>query len=380
MKTGAEFGPFDGRVWMNTAHQGPLPRAARRALEKAADQKQAPHRIPDRSFLELPQRLRSALARLIAGDPSEIVLGNSASWGLHVIAQAFPWRPGDEVAVVATDYPATIYPWLILAQRGVGIRRLRARGRFPQPDEIIRGLGPRTRLLCVTWVDSYTGYRLDIREVAARCHERNVGLVVNATQAVGAFPVNVRELGIDGLSASGFKWLCGPYATGFAWLSPTLLEILEPIQSYWLAQPDDTTIDLGSHTEPRLRSDLHARGFDVFGTANFFNFAPWLASLELLLRYGPSALAEHDSGLVGKLMDGLRDRGFQIVTPFEPASRAAIVSFEGKPGRAEQTVEQLARAGIDVAARGGHVRVSPHIHNSVADIERLLAELEGAAA
>jgi selenocysteine lyase/cysteine desulfurase len=211
--------------------------------------------------------------------------------------------------------------------------------------------------------------------LAAECHERNVRVVVNGTQAVGAVPVDVGSLGIDALSASGFKWLCGPYATGFAWLSPTLRDMLEPIQSYWLAQPDGAAIDLGAQTEPQLRDDLGARGYDVFGTANFFNFAPWLASLELLLGHGPDVIAEHDALLVATLVDGLRERGCRVLTPAEPAARAAIVSFDGATEPAEVTVARLARAGVDVAARGGHVRVSPHLHNTIGDIERLLAAL-----
>jgi cysteine desulfurase/selenocysteine lyase len=61
----AEFGPFGGRVWLNTAHQGPLPGRAADSLLAALADKQAPHRIRDESFLEVPQRLRAALARTV---------------------------------------------------------------------------------------------------------------------------------------------------------------------------------------------------------------------------------------------------------------------------------------------------------------------------
>jgi cysteine desulfurase/selenocysteine lyase len=369
------FGPFDGRIWLNTAHQGPLPRVAVAALERCVREKQSPQRLVDERFLELPRRLRSRLARLVGGQPDEVVLGNSASWGLQAIANAFPWRAGDEIALLASDYPATQFPWLLLERRGVQIRWLEFPDATPDPVGLVSGLGPRTRIVCLTWVDSYTGRRLDIASLGAACRGRGVHVVVNATQAVGAIPVDVKALDVDALSASGFKWLCGPYATGFAWISPRLLEVLQPIQSYWLAQQDDAVIDLSSRVEARLRDDLGARGLDVFGTANFFNFDPWLASLDMLLQMGPVAVAEHDSNLVSRLLQGLRRLGAIVVTPVDPDVRAGIVAFDVPGIAAEDVVRNLADAGIDVCVRLGHVRVSPHVHNTLGDIDTLVSAL-----
>ncbi len=81
VRAGGEFGPFDGRVWFNTAHQGPLPRAAVIAAERAAALKAAPHRIGDDDFREVPERLRGLLAQLVGSSTEEIVLGDSTSHG-----------------------------------------------------------------------------------------------------------------------------------------------------------------------------------------------------------------------------------------------------------------------------------------------------------
>lgn len=111
----AELGPFDGRVWLNTAHQGPLPRPAVHASAWAAELKAVPHQIGDDDFIQVPERLRALLARLVGSAPEQIVLGNSTSYGLHLVANGLPWRDGDEVLVIAGDYPATILPWQRLA-------------------------------------------------------------------------------------------------------------------------------------------------------------------------------------------------------------------------------------------------------------------------
>src|SRR5919197_2815943 len=122
------FGPFDGRVWLNAAHQGPLPHAAVEAAEQAIWLKVAPHRIADEAFVEVPRRLRELLGRLIGAPAEEVVLGNSASYGLQILANGLPWRAGEEVVVLADEFPATIFPWLVTERRGVEVRQLDLRG------------------------------------------------------------------------------------------------------------------------------------------------------------------------------------------------------------------------------------------------------------
>jgi len=93
------FGPFE-RAWLNTAHQGPLPLAAADASRLAVEEKLDPRRISEEAFFEGPAMLRSTLGRLIAADPAEIVLGNSTSYGLDLLAHGLPLQAGDEVLLV----------------------------------------------------------------------------------------------------------------------------------------------------------------------------------------------------------------------------------------------------------------------------------------
>lgn len=87
----AQFGPFDGRIWLDTAHQGPLPRAAVAAAHEAAELKAAPHRLGDDAFTALPERLRGLLASLVGAEPEHVALGNSTSHGMHLIANGLDW-------------------------------------------------------------------------------------------------------------------------------------------------------------------------------------------------------------------------------------------------------------------------------------------------
>src|SRR5437660_11328667 len=108
METGyhADFSPFDGKVWLNCAHQGPLPRAAAEEAREAVAWKVRPFELTAERFAGVPARLRRALGRLLGADAEEVVLANSASYGLHLVANGFPWAAGDEVRLVRGDFPS----------------------------------------------------------------------------------------------------------------------------------------------------------------------------------------------------------------------------------------------------------------------------------
>src|SRR5262245_5235686 len=101
-----DFGPFERRVWLNCAHQGPLPRVAADEAREAISWKVAPHRLTTDRFSAVPQRLKQAIGKLINASPEEIILGNSASYGLHLLANGIRWRAGDEVLLVKGDFPS----------------------------------------------------------------------------------------------------------------------------------------------------------------------------------------------------------------------------------------------------------------------------------
>jgi cysteine desulfurase / selenocysteine lyase len=118
----------------------------------------------------------------------------------------------------------------------VRVRRIRPRDRVVTADELAAAISRHTRIFCITWVHSFSGYVADLEALGQVCRERGVFLVVNGSQAVGVRPIDVQTAPIDALVSVGFKWLCGPYGTGFAWIRPQLRARLQQIKAYWLAQ------------------------------------------------------------------------------------------------------------------------------------------------
>jgi cysteine desulfurase / selenocysteine lyase len=352
------FPGLGDRIWLNTAHQGPLPAVAAAAAENAIAEKIAPHRIPDTAFAERPARLRDLLARLIGGQADDIVLGNSTSHGLHLVANGLSWRDGDEVIVVEGDYPATVMPFL--AQPGVRVR--------PVPrDRLADAITDRTRLMAVTWVDSFTGAVIDLTATGAACRAAGVLFVVNGSQAVGARTLDVATTPVDVVAACGYKWLCGPYGTGFSWIRPDVRDRLVPRQAYWLAQQAGGSLE---HMRDYRIRDLGARGFDVFCPAAFLTNDAFAAAVELLTGIGLPAVADHDRRLVRALLDGVDPDRYEAVSPPE----SNLVVLRPRRGGANDVVARLAAHGVDAASREGCVRLTPHLFNT-ADQMRVAGEV-----
>lgn len=372
-KARAAFSDFDGRTWLNCAHQGPLPLRAEEAGHRALRMKVHPFHVSNSvPFTEVPARLRTLLGSLLGVPAEDIIVANSASYGMHILANGMPLDPGDEVLLMDGDFPSNILPWLGLRDKGVLTRLEKPANHVFTPLEIAQHLRPETKVLCMSWVHSLSGYTADLAAIGAFCHANGTRFLVNTTQGFGARALPLASLPIDAIVNVGWKWLCGPYSTGFSWIEPELREALTYNQAYWLAM--QTADDLGKKTQSyTIRTGIGARRYDSFGTANFFNYLPWIASLELIAEWGLKAIQQRDQHLVGYVVAGLQALGMEVWSPYDGPERSTLVfASHPDPERNKALFQHLRDTGIDVALRRGALRVSPHFFNQEADLDRLL--------
>ncbi|TNF50507.1 aminotransferase class V-fold PLP-dependent enzyme [bacterium] len=373
-----DFGPFDGRIWINAAHQGPLPIVAAEMAREAMAWKVSPHLLTTERFREVPRRLKKALGRLMGVPAGQVILGNSASYGIHLLANGIPWRSGDEVLLIKNDFPTDILPWLALEKQGVTIRFLEPENPLPSAQELEESISPATRLLCSTWVHSFSGYTADYEALGDVCADQDVIFVLNGSHALGTRPFDINNApSVDAVVGVGFKWLCGPYGTGFAWMRPELLETLEYNNTYWQVMLPADYLAKGDR-ELTLREKVGARRYDVFGTANFFNFHPLAGAVEYLLDVGIETVRDHNQGLVDRLIAGMDKDRYRLLSPESGAQRSTLVYFSHRESeKNEEIFRTLQEKGIDISFRQGKLRAAPHIYNTTDDIDRLLEVLEG---
>lgn len=316
------------------------------------------------------EHLRRSAARLIGADQSEICLTRNTSHGLNIVAAGLPWQPGDNLVTAETEFPANIYPWKNLERKGVEVRFAPARDNRILVDDVAALVDNRTRLVAISFVEFATGFRNDLEALAELCHSRHALLCVDGVQGVGALPLDVGQVPLDFLALGGPKWLMGPIGTGFLFVRRQHIHSLDLAMAGWAG-----TIDMHQHFRYDLPWHDDARRFEE-GSLNMIGASGLNKAIELLLSVGIDTIEDRIMTLTDRLVEGLKQYGYQIITPIARRSeRSGILSFRHQhhdPARLEQ---RLCEARVVISRRGPFIRASPHFYNNEEDIDRLLSAL-----
>ena len=373
-----EFADFEGVSYLNVALQGPMPLRAIQASQAALEWKKRPDRLPDSLYFDLPDRIRERVARIIGAEPDEIAVTSGASAGLAAVAAGIDWKPGDEVLVARGEFPAHFSTWLRYQQAGkLRVRVIAPRGRFISADDYIENIGPQTRVVSASLVRFDNGARLDAARVGEACRKFGTALALDVTQFAGAIPLPIRELGASVAVCSGYKWLFGPYGTGFFWVSREWTERFTLGAVYFMALEGARKFHAMPVENPQPAPG--ARRWDSPETANFTNLAGFDSTLEFVLQIGVDAVAAHNAALVEEIIARLpRDR-FHLASPEQSQQRGPYVCVAARsPEETTASYEKLQAAQVMVSLRENALRISPHIYNTQEDIDRLLSVLAAA--
>lgn len=360
-----EFPSTADQVHMNHAGLSPLPRRVAAEIRAFADEAE---RAPSRAYPAWTARVdatRAAVARLVGGAADDIAFVPNTAAGLSMVAAGLTWQAGDNVVALADEYPSNVYPWWGLARFGVETRMVpRPHLRFGV-DEIAAGVDARTRVVTVSAVDWQSGFRADLAALGEYCRSRDILLVVDGIQAVGAVAVDVVACGVDFLAAGGHKWLLAPEGCGFLYVAPRARERIEPVLLGWKSVADADSY-LPYHFD--LRRD--AAKLEP-GTQMHLGVRALGAAVDLLLEIGPAAVEGRVLTITDRLADGLRALGATILSPRGPGTSSAILTIElGDPAALHA---RLTENGIVARQRMGGVRLAPHFYADDSDIERVLA-------
>ncbi len=367
-----EFPWSAGTLWLDHASVGPLPERSRQAVERFTARRARPFELKADDQFGTLARVRQAVARLINAEPEEIALSPNTTFGISLAARALPLEPGDIVLVSHREFPANVYPWLLLRDRGV-VTELVPVDRDGWPDEprLLDRLGdPRVRVLAVSLTQFATGYTVDLERFSAECRRLGKWLVVDAIQAAGQLPIDVRAVPVDILAAGGQKWLLSPWGSGFVYVRRDLVGRLEPAITGWMAFEGTDDFTRLTDYRPTLRAD--ARRFELI-TLPYQDFAGMLASLELLLELGVPAIRRHLAGLHAPILEWADRRGIPVTSPRGERGSAMLCLA---PPRGGELVRSLRARRIYCSFREGAIRLSPHCYNTVDEMARVADELD----
>jgi selenocysteine lyase/cysteine desulfurase len=360
-----EFPVTDKLIYLNHAAVAPLPRRAAAAMQALAEDALHYGSLHYPRWMESYSGLRDVTARLIHATPGEIAIVKNTSEGIATVALGLAWKPGDKIVAFREEFPANLYIWKKLEERGVAVEWLSIADPLERIETAARG----AKLLAISFVQYLGGYRADLAAIGEICRRHGVFLFVDAIQGMGAFPLDVRAMNIQALAADGHKWLLGPEGCGVLYVQQDWQDRIEPVEFGW------TTVKSFADYSSRdmtLRSDA---GRYEPGTLNTIGcFGLW-KSIELLLEAGVERVGRAVAALTDQLAAGAAGRGYEVLAPRTPATTSGIISIR-KAGVDSQAVHaKLKDAGILTSPRQGWVRMSPHFYIAPAEIERVLQAL-----
>ena len=369
-----EWFEIEDATYLNLAGQSPMPKVAVRAVQAAIELKKFPHRIPDTAFFDVPNRLRASLAKLIGARPEDIALTSGASTGMSAVAYGLKWQPGDEILTAIREFPLQYSTWKPMEEReGVKLNIVSPSDRFLTAEDVIAALTPKTRLVSISLVRFDNGVMLDAARIAAACHAQGALLLLDASQGCGAVPIDVGTMGVDFLVSAGYKFLLGPFGSGFFWAKPEHIANMRPGPFYWMAGKGvDSNFAAMDFANPAPAPS--GRRWDVAETANYFNHAALGASVEFVLQAGPDTVREHSHNLIELLYSRLPKDRCVPTSPLDPAHRGPYACFAARaPEKTAALYDRLRKENIIVSLREGNIRVSPYLYNTERDIDRLIS-------
>jgi cysteine desulfurase / selenocysteine lyase len=370
-----EWFEIEDAVYLNTAMQSAMPKVAVRAVLEAVEGKKFPHRMSQVAHFEVPTRVRAAIAELVGALPDEIALTTGASSGLAALAYGLAWNAGDEIVTAAGEFPLQYSTWRPMeAREGATLKIVKASARFVSAEDLIAALTPKTRLVSVSMVRFDDGSLLDVAKLGAACHKQGALLLVDASQCCGAIPLNVNTLGADFVTSAAYKWLLGPYGTGFFWASSAVTKTLRPGPFYWQSIDGMDNHHSASLNLADAKPAAGSRRWDSAETASYFNLAALEASLKLVAQIGVAAVAEHTRGLIDYMYARLPKDRCVITSPLDARLRGPYGCFAARSlEKTTAMYEALTKARVMVSLREGNIRVSPYVFNTETDMDRLVA-------
>lgn len=322
-------------------------------------------------WVEKLELARGLLAQLVGCSPDEMSVSSSVSDSVNSLASALEFD-GSRNGIVVTDFdfPTTSQIWLAQERRGARVARAMAdeTGSNIALQEFERLVDDRTLLVSVPVVCFRHGARLDLEPIIRLCHERGARVLVDAYQAVGSFPIDVKKLDVDFLVGGCLKYLIGTAGVGFMYVRGGGEPGLQPSVTGWFAQENIGLMDIYRH-----RPSPTARRFES-GTPNVCGLYAVSAGLRYLLDVGLAAADARIRMLTAEIAKRTVDRGWHLVSPDDPERHGATMAIRSTD--AAEMVRRLKEAGIVLSHRDGNLRVSSHFYNDGSDLDRLFENLE----
>ena len=369
-------------AYLNAAGWSPLPRATQEAAREAVARKGQPWKLAPDFADKQHERARKAAAALIGAEAQDVALISSVGYGVAIAGKVLSIPRGARVLVLENDHTSPVLEWISRADaQGFTVETVRQPADADWTAAVLEAIerpGARAASLGVDLLDPLVGRRhaRHARRSAMRCAGRARRFLIDATHGVGVIATDVKTLDPDFLIFPTYKWVLGPYGRAFIYVAKRHQEGV-PLEQTSFGRRNVKAENPVYFADTRYLPD--ARRFDMGERDHFISMEMAAIGMEMVAAWGAAAITERLQGLTRRIADGVS--GTNAVHLLDEQFRAPhILSLGFAGGMPPSLVPALAAEGVHVAARLGRMRISPHVYNDEADVDRLVAGLKKALA
>ncbi len=363
-----QFPVIDNLIHLNHAAVGPWPQQTADVVKRFAEENACQGSLDYLKWLGVETQLRENIKTLInASSVDEIALVKNTSEGLSLVAYGLDWKEGDNVVGIQQEFPSNRFVWDSLALRGVEFRKLDLLDKHDPEQALFDLCDVRTKLISISAVQYYNGYRMDLEKVGAFCRDHNILFCVDAIQQIGALPFDVQAIGADFAIADGHKWMLAPEGLGLFYVRNDVIERLALCQYGWRM-----TEKLTDYSQQDFQIGKTARRFEC-GSPNMLGIHALNSSLQLLLDNGIQNIGDRVLQRTQYLIEGLNAiNGIELFTDTSEQRLSGIVTFGHREISDQELYKMLTYHSVLCAPRWGGIRLSPHFYTPFDQLDKLL--------
>jgi selenocysteine lyase/cysteine desulfurase len=354
-------------TYLNCANMAPQLKSVTEAGLEAVRAKSSPWKLSAAEWFSGAEILRTLAGQLLDVDSEGIALVPAVSYGIAVAAANLPLSANQAVVLLDQEFPSNVYAWRELARKtGARIVTVRRSEETSWTEALERGVDKNTAIVAVPQCHWTDGSKIDLERVAQRARKVGAALVIDASQSLGACPLDLGRVQPDFLVAVGYKWLLGPYGLGYLYVAPKWRSSGVALEQSWLTRA-------GSEDFTRLveYTDEYRPGARRFDMGEFPQFAlgPMaIAALRQVLAWGVTHIHTALSTLTAEIAQRTREEGYSALTPDQRCGHMIGIRHPG--GIPSELAARLNEAKIFVSIRGDSIRIAPHLYNDRNDIDR----------
>jgi len=367
----ALFSVTERANYLNHAAVSPPPRTTVQAVASQLHDVAENGSLNYRSWLAVKEKARSHLAAMLGARPEQIAFMRNTSDGLSTVANGLSWRPGDNIVTYEREFPSNVYPWLRIRDAlGVEIRTCTDINGSVNLAQLVELVDHQTRLIAISQVQYASGFRTDLERIGRVAREHDALLVVDVIQSLGVIPIDVGAEFVDVAAGAGHKWLLTPEGIGILFLSDRARERLEPTLVGWISVPNpEDYFNFAQGWKPG------ALAWET-GTAPTALIHGLESSLQLLIQTGIERINAYLEELTDYLCERLTGSKYDVISSRRKGEKSQIVCIRHREGMLPMALyKHLVERKIITAPRGDGLRISPHLYNTIAEIEYLVNSL-----